>query len=280
MAMDLTHIITGRQKKPPKVTIYGVGGVGKTFFAAQAPKPIFLCSEEGLGTLDVARFEPRPRDPVLRSWSELIECVFTLYQQEHHYETVVLDSLDQAEPLLWKHTSTRHGQKDIEAFGYGKGYVHAVDEARVLLEGLEALRNDRGMSIILIAHSQIKRFESPTAESYDRFQLRLQDRLGALIHDWSDAVLFANWKTHTVEDIDPKSKRTRRRGVGRGERMMYTEERPGWWAKNRFSLPFELPLDWNSFIEAMTASMETATSQVAIPATPATTKPNPAPKGQ
>lgn len=254
MALNLANIITGPQKKPPKITIYGVGGVGKTYFASRAPDPIFLCTEEGLGLLDVARFEPGQHDPVIRDWSQLIECVSVLYEQDHHHKTVVLDSLDQAEPLLWRHTASRHGHKNIEDFGYGKGYIHAVDEARVLLEGLEALRNDKGMAIILIAHSQIKRFESPTAESYDRFQLRLQDRLGALIHDWSDAVLFANWKTHVVQDVDPKTKQTRRRGVGRGERIMFSEERPGWWAKNRFSLPLELPLDWQSLVDAMGSS--------------------------
>jgi hypothetical protein len=34
---------------------------------------------------------------------------------------------------------------------------------------------------------------------------------------------------------------------------MYTESRPGWDAKNRFNLPFMMPLDWKTFGEAIRA---------------------------
>jgi hypothetical protein len=44
-----------------------------------------------------------------------------------------------------------------------------------------------------------------------------------------------------------------RAGVGRGERVMYTEERPAYKAKNHFSLPHELPLSWDAFVTAMAA---------------------------
>ena len=37
------------------------------------------------------------------------------------------------------------------------------------------------------------------------------------------------------------------RGVGVGERVMYAEERPAFWAKNRYGLPVELPLSWDAF---------------------------------
>src|SRR5262245_40188372 len=34
---------------------------------------------------------------------------------------------------------------------------------------------------------------------------------------------------------------------------MYTESRPGWDAKNRFNLPFCMPLDWKTFGDAIRA---------------------------
>ena len=34
----------------------------------------------------------------------------------------------------------------------------------------------------------------------------------------------------------------KRRGIGDGTRVAYTERRPGFDAKNRFSMPFELPM--------------------------------------
>ena len=246
MAISLSSIVTGSRVKPPKVVLYGVGGIGKTTWAAGAPNPIFLFTEEGQGILDLPRFELRAKDPVLKTWQDLIACLDSLYTEKHDYNTVVLDTLDFAEPLLWQYTATKHGKEDIEAFGYGKGYVYAVDEARILTQRLDALRNDRNMAVICICHSETKRFESPEAESYDRYKLRLHDRLANYIHDWSDALLFANYKAHIVKDKETFN-RERKRAVGVGERVIYTQERPAYWAKNRYGLPPEIPLSWAAF---------------------------------
>ena len=36
-----------------------------------------------------------------------------------------------------------------------------------------------------------------------------------------------------------------------GDRVIYTEERPAFLAKNRYGLDFEMPFDWNVIREAM-----------------------------
>ena len=254
----LSTVASGQRLMPPKVVLYGVGGIGKTTFAASAPNPVFMFTEDGQGSLDVARFEPGG-SPTFRRWEDIIAAVGELLTTEHDFKTLVLDSVDFAESLLWKYTAAKHGAESIEdkaVLGYGKGYVYAAEELRHLLEGLDALRREKGMAIILIAHSEIKRFESPDAESYDRYQVALQKRSAALIHDWSDCLLFAQWKGYVVKD-EEKGGKERRRATGRGERIMFTEERPAYWAKNRYSLPHELPLSWPAFIEAMTATTTT-----------------------
>jgi hypothetical protein len=246
MSISLGNIASGTRLKAPKVTIYGVGGVGKTSFAAAAPKPIFLFTEEGQGSLDVARFEPTEGDPVIRDWATLIQCLKLLHEGEHDYQTVVIDSLDFAEPLLWRYTAQKHGKDGIEDFGFGKGYIYATDEARVLLQWLDALRNDRKMAIILICHSDTVRFEDPEREAYDNYDLRLHKRFAALVDHWSDAVLFANYRTAVVKDKEGFGNE-RKRAVGVGERVLHTEKRPAWRAKNRYGLPAEIPLDWKAF---------------------------------
>lgn len=250
MAVSLANIVTGVRVKPPKLTLYGVGGIGKTTWAAGAPNPIFLFTEEGQGTMDVARFEIRAKDPVLRSWEELMECVQWLHGNEHPYETLVIDTIDFAEPLLHKYTAAKWAKDGIEGFGYGKGYTYAVDEFRILTDWLEVLRNERGMTVILIAHSQHKKFEAPDSESYDMYQLRLHERLGAYVHDWSDAVLFANYRAHIVKDEEGFN-RERKRAVGLDERIVYTTKRPAFVAKNRYGLPAELELSWAAFQNAI-----------------------------
>lgn len=263
MAIDLSAISTRRRVKPPKIVLYGVGGIGKSTFGAMAPAPIFLCTEEGIPTQDdegnpieVPAFEFENGDPIIRSWETLLECVGALIKGDHPYKTVVLDSLDFAEPLLWSYTAERYGEDHIEGFGYGKGYGYAVDEASILLQGLEKLRNEKGMAVVLIAHHEIKRFDDPAVPSYDRFKLKLQDRLAWRVYDWADAVLFANYKHHTVTDEKKAFEKTgRTRQVGTGERVIFTQERPSHWAKNRYSLPPELPLSWQAFQDAVAAGV-------------------------
>ena len=41
------------------------------------------------------------------------------------------------------------------------------------------------------------------------------------------------------------------RALGTGKRVMHTEERPAYLAKNRYELPETLPLDWSEFVKAM-----------------------------
>lgn len=257
MAISLASIARGTRMKAPKVVLYGTAGVGKTAFAANAPSPVFLCTEEGLGALNVARIEPREGDPLIRSWSEIMESLQALQNEDHDFRTVVVDSLDFMEPLLWEHTAQKHDKEDIEAFGYGKGYMYAVEEARAFLDALDQLRNTKGMAIVLICHDEVVRHESPDHEAFDRYQLRLQKRLAHKVRDWSDCLLFANYRTHVVTDKG-KFNNERSRAIGKGERVLHTEERPAFWAKNRYSLPAELPLSWQAFQDAITASAQAA----------------------
>lgn len=259
MAITLDNIVTEENVRPPRICLYGVGGVGKTKFASMAPKPVFACTEDGLGDLapTTPHFKLREKDPVLRTWVEILQCVELLRTSDHDRQTFVLDTLDFAEPLLWAYTAAQHGKDDIEEFGYGKGYVYALDEARLLFRGLDMLRNERGMGIVLLAHSETKRYEAPDHEAYDRYKLRLHDRFANFVHDWVDILLFANMRVHVVKDVQGsgKSKRETARGIGAGERTMYTEERPAWWAKNRYRLPTELPFEedhsWATLMSAI-----------------------------
>jgi hypothetical protein len=145
--------------------------------------------------------------------------------------------------LVWAETSKLNGWNSIEAAGFGKGYVAALDQWRALLDGFNALRDDRDMAIVMLAHCEIKRFDSPETEPYDRYQIKLQKAASALVQEHVDAVLFANYRVSTVKS-DAGFNKKAVRGVGSGDRLLYTNERPAFLAKNRFGMPDVLPLDW------------------------------------
>lgn len=241
--MTLASITKGRQQRPIRLLLYGVEGVGKSTFGAAAPRSIFLAAEEGTGHLDVERF------PAPSTADEVFAAVSTLATTDHEFKTLVVDTVDWLEPLFWAGICKRDGMADIEAYGYGKGYVAALDEWRRFLAAVERLRAAKGMNVIFLAHSWIKPFKNPAGEDYDRWELKLHPKAGGLLKEWSDVVLFANH-----EELAVKDKRTKRvRGVSTGARLIYTARTAAYDAKNRYDLPESMPLDWETFDAAVKA---------------------------
>jgi DNA polymerase III delta prime subunit len=229
--------------RPPLVIIYGPQGVGKTTFGAEAPDAVLLPTEEGGGILTVKKF------PLITDYDTLMKRIGQLLDQEHDRKTVVLDSLDHLEPLIWAETCRSNGWQSIEQEAYGKGYLAALEPWREVMSGLNALRDERGMSVVMTAHADVKRFNSPTSDPYDRYRIKLQDRASALVQEYADAVLFAKVQEATtqIEEGTGKAKKVTRRGVSGGKRILYCEERPAFLAKNRYDLPAEMPLEWSNF---------------------------------
>jgi len=241
MTFDLKSIRKNEAIAAPRVVCYGVEGIGKSSFAAGANKPIFILTEDGLGSLKVDHF------PMAQSFDDVMGAIDSLYTEKHDFETVVLDSLDWLEAIIQREIEAKHEAKDL---AYGKGALIAAEKWREILEGFNALRNDKGMAVILIAHTTIKRFDSPETEPYDRYQPKLQERSNAVVREWCDALLFANYKT-IVKNADVGFNKAVARGISTGERLLYTSEKPAYMAKNRYNLPESIPLSWNAFIEAM-----------------------------
>ncbi|MEK9896208.1 MAG: ATP-binding protein, partial [Burkholderiaceae bacterium] len=127
MAFDLSQVKKTSGLKPPFIVVYGQAGVGKTTLGAQAPNPVFLQTESGEGTLEINAF------PQVKDFSEMLEAIASLIEHEHDYETLVIDSLDHLEPIIWKEVCKTQGIDSIEKLGYGKGYVFALDYWRELM---------------------------------------------------------------------------------------------------------------------------------------------------
>ena len=256
MAIDLASIKRTTAISSPRVLISGTAGVGKTTLAASAPDPVFLFCEDGAGVLEVPAF------PILRSYDDFIGAIGALYASEHAYRTVVVDSVDHLEPLIWQKVCETQGIASIESMPYGKGYIEALRYWRVILDGLNALRDMKGMIVLLIAHVQIKRFESPEHDAIDRYEIKLHRSASALVQESVDCVLFAKHKVVTkTEKLGFEQSRTR--GISTGERVMCTVETPAYVAKNRYGLPAELPLSWAAFENAVAAAKAALRSEQA-----------------
>ena len=230
--MKLSEITSSRKRVPLRVLVYGNAGVGKSTLASQAPAPVFLCAEEGVSHLDVQRF------PAPERWQDVLDAIDQLTTEEHSFKTLVIDTLDWLEPLCWAHVCKLGGKPDIEAFGYGKGYVAAVDAWRVLLGRLERLQSKRGMHVVLLGHAAARDHKDPDLDSWKRWAPKLHSAAADLVCEWVEAVLYATHLAFAKKDG------LKTRGVSTGERVLYTEWTPGHVAKNRWGLPPQIRLGW------------------------------------
>lgn len=269
MAISLASIKKGGSIKPPIMVIHGPPGVGKTTFAATANSPVIIPTEDGLGLLKTDAF------PVCEDWQAMRGAMDALFTEKHGYTTVIVDSASALEPLIWAQVASDAGKTNIEDLGFGKGYILALDYWQEFLSGLIAMRDQQGVLPIVIAHSNVKRFDSPEVEPYDRYQIKLHERAFSLLYERADIIGFANWQTMTIRDKDPTAMKAKGgadkvlnvRGIGTGERQLHLVGKPAYIAKNRYSLPETIPLSWPSFSEALGVAFAAAEQQ------PTTNKP-------
>jgi len=264
MALNISR---GRIWKAQKVTIYGPEGIGKSSFASDFPDPIFIDTEGSTYLMDVARF-PRPS-----SWTMLLSMIKQVATTPGCCKTLVIDTIDWAEQLCVSHVYATYDKKGIEDFGYGKGYVFVKEEIGRFLNLLSDVI-EAGINVVLTAHSTIRKFELPDeCGSFDRYELKLGNKTGsqtsALVKEWADMVLFANYKQYVVE-VEKKKK------AQGGTRVMYTQHHPCWDAKNRHDLAEQLPFEYARISYCIPNHADAEPTKAAESAAPATPAPAPA----
>jgi hypothetical protein len=261
MAISLASLNRLDTPKPPRIVFYGTAGIGKNSFFASAPKPVLIDIEGKHPTNS-----PVDAFPQAKSFSDIMEAFSALYSEDHEFETLGIDSLDWLEPMIWAETCRRNSWSSVEDPGYGKGYLATLDVWREYLDAINALRDDRNMVVIQLAHHEIRPCKNPDTDPYDRYQIKLHKRASDLVTEAADMVLFANFKT-SVTKSDAGFNKKVVRGVGNGVRAIYTEERPAYDAKNMHNLPPELPFPkegaWQVLADAIEAGRSAAKQEAA-----------------
>lgn len=252
----LESIKKGPSTRPPKIMLIGQEGVGKSTAGAQMPNPVFLCGESGLvgpQFADTPSFTPS-------SWAEALAFCEELASNPSGFKTLVIDTLDWIEPMLYAHVvhaAKKNDIKHIEDFGYGKGYVIAQQEARKMLAVLDKV-NAEGMAVLILSHSQLKTVKNPEGDDYDHFESKVNTKVAGIFKEWCDCVLFARFEVYVrKEGMKVKAQ-------GGTERIVQTTHSAAWDAKNRYGLPEVMDLDMREIYTRIVAGKSSAEMLEAI----------------
>lgn len=249
--------LTGGDILPPKIVIYGEGGLGKTRVGINSFVPVFLPFEEGLGAAPkgIPGFMDDRQRTKLTSWQKTMEAMTALAQGNHNYGTLVVDSLEWLEPLIWAEVCREHKAKTIEEepkLAYQRGYKYAVPYWRTFINACDWLRHNKNMAILMLCHAEIKERNDPTIESYDLWQMSVQKYGRKVITDWADIVGFAHLKTAILKEKGDWNK-VRNRAESMGI-VLHVGKHPAYRTKTRYAIPAELPLEWSAIVNAIQAS--------------------------
>lgn len=251
MAFSLNDITQTKHATPPRIVLHGLPGVGKSSWFANAPRPIFIQTEDGLNGIDASAF------PLATTYQDVLDQLDSLINEDHNFKTVVIDSADWLEKFIHAHVCQTYQVVSIElaAGGYGKGYSIANNHWWTVLEKLRELNLKKGMIVGIVCHSCVITINDPLNEAYDAYKLKLHSPKkgnGAceLFQEWADIIGFANMRVVTVKSKTDKGGENYR-GVSTKERVLFLDPSPAYIAKNRYSLPEELPLDFNVLLESL-----------------------------
>lgn len=227
---------------PPRILIYGPPKIGKTTLASEFPDPVFIQIEDGQNTSVSLDGWGRAE---IQSYGDVMEAMRSLYEEEHGFKTLVIDSVSELQVMIYDETCARGDEKGnakqrIEDFGYGKGYIYALNVWKELMDAINMLRTGRGMTTILIGHAKVDRFDDPETVSYHRYEIDVHDRAQKLIEREMDAILLLK-RDVTVKEEEAGPNKKRAHAEGGATRFIYSEGRPSQVAGSRYKLPAKIP---------------------------------------
>lgn len=231
-------------KIPERVLFYSQTGCGKTSAACSFPNPVVMPCELGLDAIPTVERLPQPK-----TWKDAMAMMDELIKGAGRlpFQTFVIDTADALERLCWAHVCAGNNfqlrrWKSIQTPGYGKGYDEAhkvwINEFFPKLD----LIHEKGFNVVICAQSMVKTWTNPNGENFDRYQLRLHDKVATVFQEWVADQFFCRHYTGVTVRKSEVTGRVVAKGVSTNTRIAHTVWDAAWNAKHRLRVPEEIAM--------------------------------------
>lgn len=122
--------------------VYGESGIGVSTLLARKADLIVL-----LGNTRFSSAKKTVRAVDLQGLNDIL-----VDAEVNNFKNIVIDHLDALEEMIQKYTCKKYNKECIEDFGYGQGYVYALNIFRKILSLIFSLK-EKGHNIYFAAHS-------------------------------------------------------------------------------------------------------------------------------
>jgi len=190
-------------KEGEKIIGYADSGMGKTTLASMLPKPVFAGLDDGGRKIRNPKTNERLKNiPGLESFDDFRMAIQQVDLFDD-YETLVVDTGTILEQwaLEWTLENVLGGEnssnrmKNIEQYGWGKGYRHLYDTMRLPLADFDALIR-RGKNICILCQMDQIRLANAGGEDYLCDVPKLQAKHGSTPAIWG---LYCEWADHVFK---------------------------------------------------------------------------------
>jgi ABC-type dipeptide/oligopeptide/nickel transport system ATPase subunit len=232
---SLDDLQSPKKNRPLIITLAGEGGIGKTSLGSVFPKPVFIRTEDG--TMSIRDREDVALFPVAKTVQDVFDQIETLFNSDHPFKTLVLDSITQLNVMCEQEIVAQDGKaKTINqaAGGYGAGHVAVAAIHRDIRTACGMLSEYKNMNIVFLAHGESETIDLPDQEAFMRYTIRINKKSIPHYTDNVDVVGFIKLRTYTTGDGDKK------KAISDGTRIVTCYPVASHISKNRLNIKEDL----------------------------------------
>ena len=242
----------------PRTIVYGEPKVGKTTFGCSVPKGVLIPTEDGAAGMDIMQLP-------CTTWDDVLKALTTLYKEKHDREWVVIDTVNGVTDLCAQYICDRDFGGNWEATkgkdgynAFARGDKAMAQEFKRFINGLDMLRNEKGMGCILLAHQGLHRSGNALGDDFLKFAADVNKHAWSLLLGWADHIGHAcrDFMVHT-----PQGKEDSGKGIAKersNTRWLVFDGGPGRDAGARagYEMPERIELKWAAYADSISKHLK------------------------